>query len=163
MKLSIYRITQDLKKCIGCQACEVHCLINKGVFSEIKICEIIPSEIKILENKVEQNFFFITCFHCERPLCVEACPTGAMQKRKKDGIVFVDRSLCIGCKNCIEACPWGIPQYDPETGTIVKCDLCMDRLDQGLMPACVTKCTTHALKLSSTKEISESKKRKLLK
>ncbi|MCX5877465.1 MAG: 4Fe-4S ferredoxin, partial [Deltaproteobacteria bacterium] len=50
-------------------------------------------------------------------------------------------------------CPWGIPQHNPETNKAVKCDYCMDRLDAGLQPACVTKCTTHALKLVAMKEI----------
>jgi len=161
--LSIYRIVQNLEKCIGCHACEVHCIINKGLTSGIKICEILPSEIKLSGNKVLQNFVFVTCFHCGRPFCVEACPTGAMQKREKDGIVFVNKDLCIGCKNCIEACPWGIPQYNPDEGVIIKCDLCKDRIDQGLEPACVTKCTTHALKLTTVKDISSEKRKKLLK
>jgi Fe-S-cluster-containing dehydrogenase component len=68
-----------------------------------------------------------------------------MQKRPKDGIVFVDESLCVGCKTCITACPWGAPQWNPDTGKVVKCDFCMDRLDRGLEPACVTKCVTKCL------------------
>jgi Fe-S-cluster-containing dehydrogenase component len=68
-----------------------------------------------------------------------------MQKRAKDGIIFVDADLCVGCKTCISACPWGAPQWNPEIGKVVKCDYCMDRIDQGLEPACVTVCTTHCL------------------
>jgi len=68
-----------------------------------------------------------------------------MQKRPKDSIVFVDQALCVGCKSCITACPWGTPQWNPETGKAVKCDYCMDRVDQGLKPACVTKCITQCL------------------
>ncbi|NOX79589.1 MAG: 4Fe-4S ferredoxin, partial [Deltaproteobacteria bacterium] len=30
---------------------------------------------------------------------------------------------------------------------------CMDRIDAGLRPACVTRCTTHALKLVALQEI----------
>jgi Fe-S-cluster-containing dehydrogenase component len=67
-----------------------------------------------------------------------------MQKRD-DGIVFVDESLCVGCKSCMLACPWGAPQWNPETRKVVKCDYCMDRLDQGLLPACVNNCTTGCL------------------
>ena len=90
-------------------------------------------------------YVFMPCFHCEDPWCVAACPTGAMQKRPKDGIVFVDDKLCVGCKACITACPWGTPQWNPQTGKAVKCDYCMDRVDQGLEPACVTKCITKCL------------------
>jgi len=85
------------------------------------------------------------CFHCEKPWCVAACPTGAMQKREKDGIVFVESSLCVGCKSCIIACPWGTPQWNPMTGKAAKCDYCLDRVDAGLKPACVTKCLTQCL------------------
>ena len=51
-----------------------------------------------------------------------------MQKRTKDGIVFVDSSLCVGCKSCIEACPFTPSRigWDYENETAVKCDLCAD-------------------------------------
>jgi Fe-S-cluster-containing dehydrogenase component len=90
-------------------------------------------------------YVFMPCFHCETPWCVAACPTGAMQKRPEDGIVFVDQDTCVGCKTCISACPWGAPQWNPESGTVVKCDYCMDRIDQGLKPACAAICTTQCL------------------
>ena len=74
-----------------------------------------------------------------------ACPTGAMQKRESDGIVFTDFDRCIGCKACMVACPWGVVQWNPDTRKVVKCDYCKDRVDQGLKPACVTVCTTGCL------------------
>ena len=72
---------------------------------------------------------------------------------KRRFAMVVDTRRCIGCMACAGACPWGIPQHNPETNKAVKCDYCMDRLDAGLQPACVTKCTTHALKLVAMKEI----------
>jgi NADPH-dependent glutamate synthase beta subunit-like oxidoreductase/Fe-S-cluster-containing dehydrogenase component len=99
----------------------------------------------MVDSIPKMDFVFMPCFHCDEPWCVPACPTGAMQKRDKDGIVFVDEELCIGCKSCIEACPYGAPQWNPHTGKVVKCDYCMDRIDQGLEPACVTKCVTKCL------------------
>ena len=35
--------------------------------------------------------------------------------------------------------------FNELTGRIMKCDYCMDRIEQGLDPACVTGCTAKAL------------------
>jgi Fe-S-cluster-containing dehydrogenase component len=78
-----------------------------------------------------------------------------MQKRPKDGIVFIDFDLCVGCKACITACPWGAPQWNPQIGKAVKCDYCMERVDQGLKPACVTVCTTHCLQFGKVEDITQ--------
>ena len=89
---------------------------------------------------------------------MKACPTGAMQRREKDGIVFVQSSLCVGCKSCIAACPWGAPQWDPATNKVVKCDYCKDRLDAGLQPACVTKCVTGCLSFGVDNELPDPRR-----
>ena len=47
----------------------------------------------------------IMCQHCETPPCEDVCPTGASFKRK-DGIVLVDKHICIGCRYCMMACPY---------------------------------------------------------
>jgi Fe-S-cluster-containing dehydrogenase component len=75
-----------------------------------------------------------------------------MQKRD-DGIVYVDEALCVGCKACMSACPWGVPQWNAEKRKVVKCDYCMDRLDKGLLPACVTICVTKCLYFGKADEI----------
>jgi Fe-S-cluster-containing dehydrogenase component len=81
-----------------------------------------------------------------------------MQKRAKDGIVFVDHELCVGCKACMRACPWGAPQWDPEKGKVVKCDYCMDRVDRGLEPACVAKCVTKCLYFGKPAEMADARR-----
>jgi Fe-S-cluster-containing dehydrogenase component len=122
------------------------------------LTQIIPVGPKKLNNMPRMSYIFMPCFHCQEPWCVAACPTGAMQKRPKDGIVFVDDALCVGCKACITACPWGTPQWNPETGKAVKCDYCMDRVDQGLEPACVTKCITKCLHFGDPSKKSKTKR-----
>ena len=104
------------------------------------------------------RFVYMPCFHCEDAWCIKACPTGAMQRREKDGIVFVQSSLCVGCKSCMAACPWGTPQWDPVTRKVVKCDYCKDRLDDGLLPACVTKCVTGCLSFGVTNEVPDPRR-----
>jgi Fe-S-cluster-containing dehydrogenase component len=82
-----------------------------------------------------------------------------MTRRDKDGIVYVNAELCVGCKACIVACPWKIPQWDETSGRAIKCDFCRDRLDQGLKPACVTACTARALEFVEPNTESEKTRR----
>ncbi|SFV88883.1 Sulfite reduction-associated complex DsrMKJOP iron-sulfur protein DsrO (=HmeA) [hydrothermal vent metagenome] len=87
------------------------------------------------------------CQHCEEPPCVDVCPTNASMKRE-DGIVLVDKHLCIGCRYCMMACPYGSRSFVHEDlsnqkehiprgkGTVEACTLCVHRVDKGGMPAC---------------------------
>ncbi len=90
----------------------------------------------------------VMCQHCEKPPCVDVCPTGASMKRA-DGIVLVDRHRCIGCRYCMMACPYkarsfvhevlkGQAQSTPRgKGCVESCNMCVNRIDQGKLPACV--------------------------
>jgi Fe-S-cluster-containing dehydrogenase component len=84
------------------------------------------------------------CFHCADPSCVSACPAGALHKRP-DGVVEHIRSRCIGCAYCIQACPFHVPKASPAQHTMRKCSFCIQRIDFGKKPACVSKCPTGAL------------------
>jgi len=90
----------------------------------------------------------VMCQHCENPPCVDVCPTGASMKRD-DGIVLVDRHRCIGCRYCMMACPYKARSFVHEKltdqkfstprgkGCVESCDMCVNRIDKGLQPACV--------------------------
>lgn len=141
-----YTIHLNPRRCIGCHGCEVHCKVNKDLPVGPYLCEISFAPLQKIGGIPRTEFIFSNCRHCDDPLCVPACPTDAMIRRE-DGIVYIDQEKCIGCMACKTACPWDIPQQHPEAKKAIKCDLCMDRIDAGLKPACVSKCTTHALKL----------------
>lgn len=93
----------------------------------------------------------VMCQHCEAPPCVDVCPTGASMKRP-DGIVQVDKHICIGCRYCMMACPFKARSFvhAPVTGqsasaprgkgTVESCNLCAPRIDSGRIPACVEAC-----------------------
>ena len=152
--MSDYYLFQDVKKCIGCHACEIQCKANKELPVGPKPCQIIQVGPKMVNGLPKMSFIFMPCYHCEKPWCVSACPTDAMQRRE-DGIVFVDKALCVGCKACVRACPWGAPQWNPTERRIEKCDYCKDRIDQGLKPACVTTCTTGCLQFGKVADMTQ--------
>lgn len=158
--MSQYYLFQDTKKCIGCRTCEVQCKANKNLSKGPRPCQIIQVGPKLISSLPKISFIFMPCFHCENPWCVSACPTGAMGKREADGIVSIDKELCVGCKTCISACPWGAPQWDEKTGKVVKCDYCKDRIDQGLEPACVTTCTTGCLTFGPVEEMVQVRRQR---
>ena len=141
-----YMIHLNSGRCVACYGCTVHCKTNKGLGVGPTLCEVEVTPLRLAGGMPRLDISFVSCRHCETPLCVPVCPADAMVQRE-DGIVYVDAEKCIGCMACQRACPWQIPAQDPVSGKAVKCDLCMDRLAQGQKPACVSKCATHALHL----------------
>ncbi len=93
----------------------------------------------------------LMCQHCETAPCVDVCPTGASFKRA-DGIALVDKHICIGCRYCMMACPYKARSFVHEEvknqtlsaprgkGTVESCTLCVHRVDEGQIPACVEAC-----------------------
>jgi anaerobic dimethyl sulfoxide reductase subunit B len=96
----------------------------------------------------------LSCNHCEKPICAEVCPVGAIHKRS-DGIVLLDAERCMGCGYCAWACPYGALQYDEVAGRMTKCNFCVERIDAGLAPACVTACPLRALDFGEQAELEQ--------
>lgn len=156
--MSDYYISQDLKKCVGCHCCEVQCKANKNLPAGINLCRIVTVGPEMVGGLPRTSFVYTNCLHCERPLCMEACKVGAIKRREEDGIVLIDEELCVGCKLCVKACLWGAPQFSREDRKVVKCDLCVDRIDNGEKPACVTTCMTGALSFGDANELTAVKR-----
>lgn len=139
-----YSLFADLEKCVGCQTCEIACKLVNNVRVGPKPMRVIPVGPAELNGKLHMNFVPMRCMHCGKPACMEVCPVNAIIKRG-DGIVVIDEASCVGCKLCIEACPVGAMQFDDEKNVVLKCTMCIGRVDKGLQPMCVTHCPADAL------------------
>jgi len=152
----------DTKDCVGCNACEVACKQEHNLPVGPRWIRVFPDSPRKIEGKLQLRYLVTHCVHCSRPPCKDVCLVDAVIKRE-DGIVLIDEKLCIGCKDCIEACPLGVMQFDEEKGLAQKCDLCVERIDKGLQPACVAACPSRCIYFGDIGVITEQLgKQKLL-
>ena len=169
----------DLRKCVGCYACMVSCKQDHFLPPNIFWNRLVVGETGKYPT-VTKQLYPVLCNHCDEAACVKACPTGATSKRE-DGLVSINYDECVGCRYCLIACPYqqrtyysnGKKEYFPgqglteleligqelyplQPGTVVKCNFCMERIDQGLAkglipgadreatPVCVNACPPKA-------------------
>ena len=147
----------DTDKCAsGCDACVRACREENGVWQRGRP-ETDAQWIRKVTVRDRQtgrvSSLPVMCQHCEKPPCVDVCPTGASFKRA-DGIVLVDKHTCIGCRYCMMACPYKARSFIHEDvenqkthaprgkGTVESCTLCVHRVDEGKgrIPACAEAC-----------------------
>lgn len=138
-----YGFVVDNRKCIGCHACSTACKSENQVPLGVNRTWVKYTETGRFPD-TSRHFQVTRCNHCANPPCVRICPVGAMYQ-KDNGIVEFDSAECIGCKGCLQACPYDAIYIDPDTGTAAKCHYCGHRVENGLEPACVVVCPTHAI------------------
>ncbi len=150
-----YGFFYDQSRCDNCHACVVACRDwNDIPPGPVKWLRLMQWE-KGTFPQVRMHLMFATCYHCEVPTCVEACPNHAMFKEDKYGAVLVDEDRCKGARECWTACPYGAPQFEDDApGTPVsKCTMCYDRLERGEIPVCVAGCPARALDFGPVEEL----------
>lgn len=144
----------DVARCSGCMACVVACLDEK----DLPAAPHAFRHVSRFENSgtvpPELSFLSLSCLHCGDAPCVMVCPAGSLKKRERDGIVTVNRDLCVGCHSCVLACPFGAPKF-PEASTMAKCDFCLERIEAEREPACVRVCPTRALRFGPLEKLTE--------
>jgi phenylacetyl-CoA:acceptor oxidoreductase subunit 1 len=173
--MSRWGMVVDLKRCVSCYACVLACKQEHFLPPTVSRCQLFVGEIGQYPD-AKKVTYPIHCNQCEESICVDVCPTGATIKRA-DGIVTVDADKCTGCQHCIVSCPYqqrtcyygeqkeyfpgqgrteleniGEQLYPHQDGTVVKCEFCAERIDDGLKrglkpgidrdatPACVNIC-----------------------
>jgi DMSO reductase iron-sulfur subunit len=139
-----YRFHFDMTKCIGCKCCVVACSEQNGNPAAINWRRVGEIEGGHYPN-TQRHYLSMGCNHCLEPSCMTGCPTEAYKKDPKTGVVVHSADACIGCQYCTWNCSYGVPQYDPARGVVGKCDMCHNRLSDGMAPACVDACPEGAI------------------
>jgi len=147
----------DQSRCSGCQTCSVACKsaneLPPGPLKYLRIYQYEEGAFPEVRIRVQ----WIPCYHCEKPSCVAACPTGAVEKESNYGAVLIHPENCTGCRHCYWACPYGAPVFadDSPTALAEKCDMCIDRLEQEGSPVCARSCPMRALDFGPLEDLEK--------
>ncbi|WP_165043375.1 4Fe-4S dicluster domain-containing protein [Adlercreutzia sp. ZJ138] len=132
-----YAFAINLHRCVGCRTCTVSCKMENAVADGLQRIRVLNDASETTLDApagVYPNVSFlwrpVPCQHCDEPPCIDPCPVEATWKRD-DGVVVVDKELCIGCDSCIKMCPYDARFLDETAGVVDKCDLCIRRLSNG--------------------------------
>ena len=130
--------------CIACHACESACSEKNNLSPHLAFRSVGYVEGGTYPDYHRLNIS-MACNHCDDPVCLKGCPTRAYTKFAEYGAVLQDPDICFGCGYCTWVCPYNAPQLDPVKGHVEKCNMCVDRLEVGLKPACASACLAGAL------------------
>ena len=120
------------EKCNGCLECEKAC--SQVHFKTKEGGQ--KSAIRIM--KTEKGYTMHVCD--QRGLCLDMCPVGALTRRK-NGVVWLEKDVCIGCQACVGFCPIGAMRKADVRIEPFKCISC---------GSCVKACPEKALELIET-------------
>ncbi len=135
------RVYADEKWCIGCHLCEYNCAFaNSGKSDMVKALKNKPVFPRITVEEDNKITYAVSCRHCDDPICVKSCISGALSK--ENGVIKIDKNKCVGCLTCILVCPYGAVS-EGKNGIAQKCELCLENACGE--PACVKGCPNRAL------------------
>ncbi|MCR4666809.1 MAG: formate dehydrogenase [Desulfovibrio sp.] len=174
----------DTTRCTACRGCQMACkdwhnlpaIETKQTGTHQNPPDLNPCNLKLVrfhehktkDNKVVWNFFPDQCRHCVNPICKDVADMavpGAIIKDSQTGAVLCTEKCkeltADDVKAIITACPYNIPRYDEATKMLTKCDMCFDRVSNGLIPMCVKSCPTGTMVFGERAEILAEAKRRL--
>lgn len=159
----------DTGICTACRACQVACkqwhdlpaekTINRGTFQNpedlsFSTYKLVRMNEEMINGRLEWLFFPDQCRHCVDAPCLETAfdETAIYRDPATGAILYTKNSKKLDADEIIESCPYNIPRKAAD-GTLAKCDMCNDRVHNGLKPACVTACPTGAMIFGEREEI----------
>ena len=159
----------DTTVCTACRGCQVACkqwhdlpaepTINRGSYQNpedlsFSTYKLVRMNEEIIGKKLHWLFFPDQCRHCIDAPCLEtAMDENAIYKDAATGaILYTAQTRELDAEEIIGSCPYDIPRKGPDN-TISKCDMCNDRVHNGLKPACVKTCPTGTMNFGDRSEM----------
>lgn len=159
----------DLTKCTACRGCQVACkqwkklpaekTVNNG--SHQNPSDLTGNTLKLVrfseqfvDGKLNWLFFPEQCRHCIDPPCLASAEyeDTIIQDEKTGAVIYTDKSGKENYEDIRDSCPYDIPRQAPD-GRITKCDMCYDRVNAGMLPACVLTCPTGAMSFGDREDM----------
>lgn len=127
--------------CLGCRLCEYNCAFANSGKDDITCLKGVKINPRILVEQNADTCFAVSCHHCEDPICVKSCITGALSV--EGGIININQNKCVGCYTCAASCPYGAIMPSDDERVMQKCELCTK--NSFGEPACVAGCPNNAI------------------
>ncbi|MFH1113821.1 MAG: 4Fe-4S dicluster domain-containing protein [Pseudomonadota bacterium] len=173
-----YSILVDTSKCTACRGCQIACkqwnqlpaemTKNRGTYQNPQ--DLSADTWKLVRFADGKNgdgkpywlFFSDQCRHCLNPGCMGEAEKGEIVQDDKTGaVIFTPKTKDLNFKAALEGCPFNIPRQDPKTKVFRKCTMCIDRLNNKQIPACVKSCPTGAMVFGERGKILEEVKERV--
>ena len=169
----------DTTLCTACRGCQVACkqwhdlpgekTSNSGSYQNpadlsFQTYKLVRFSEKVIDKKLNWLFFPDQCRHCDEPPCLDvaADSTAIFKDRATGAVIFTANTKKLDATEIIDSCPYNIPRKAKD-GTLAKCDMCLDRVQNGQEPACVKTCPTGAMSFGDSKEMLSLAKKRLAK
>jgi formate dehydrogenase iron-sulfur subunit len=164
-----YAFFIDTTVCTGCRGCQVACkqwhglpaeqTRNRGTYQNppdlsFNTYKLVRMAEEVIDGRLRWLFFPEQCRHCIEAPCLEAASeASAIYRDAATGaILYTAETRELAAEDIVQACPDSVPRKGPD-GTLAKCDMCNDRVHNGLLPACVKTCPTGAMNFGAREDM----------
>ncbi len=167
----------DTTLCTACRGCQVACkqwhylpaekTVNRGTYQNpadlsFVTYKLVRFEEVVVGGKLKWLFFADQCRHCLEPPCEMTAddPKAIFSDSATGAVLYTANTKKLDAQAVVDSCPYNIPKAAKD-GTLAKCDMCIDRVENGLLPACVKTCPTGAMNFGDREEILAMAKKRL--
>ena len=159
----------DTTLCTACRGCQVACkqwhdlpaekTVNRGSYQNpadlsFDTYKLVRMSEGVVDGKLRWLFFPDQCRHCLEPPCQDTAgdPSAIFTNPSSGAVIYTANTSELDADEIRQSCPYDIPRQATD-GTMAKCDMCSDRVENGMDPACVKVCPTGAMNFGDRKDI----------